>query len=449
MDWTRASGAKTSASRGHSIPGTQRDQDLGDTEHSHLEKLVVHTDHETLERGVTIGIKLLDQLETAISIAETPKVKKWLKSIDDLKKRAKPTPTVIGVVGDAGTGKSSIIHAVLDEDGLLPTGASTSTVIEFAYNHSKDPTEMYQAEVEFLTKKEWLEELEHLLISLSDEDKNEAGSAYAKLKAVYPNMTKEMMIERKPRKLAEKSSIQASLGRIVSLKEGSLKSFSNKLRFYVDTEDQSICAPLVKRIRIYTKAEVLSTGVVLADIPVIQDSSTAREAAADNCMKSCASVWVVMPISRAIAADRKEPLLGKAFKRQLKYDGIQSDITFIASKTDEWTEVPPSLITNEESRESRNGVHELENSERSKSLLEELKRQRGALNEQADEIEIDKDIWEGFLSQLSNGKTVYDESGSIKNKMRSKSSLKGRKIRGSDRSDKDKKDDVSKNDSSN
>jgi len=46
-------------------------------------------------------------------------------------------------------------------------------------------------------------------------------------------------------------------------------------------------------------------------------------------------LWIVAPINRAVDDKAAKSLLGESFKRQLKYDGTYSRITFICSKTDD------------------------------------------------------------------------------------------------------------------
>jgi len=46
-------------------------------------------------------------------------------------------------------------------------------------------------------------------------------------------------------------------------------------------------------------------------------------------------LWIVAPINRAVDDKAAKSLLGESFKRQLKYDGKFSRITFICSKTDD------------------------------------------------------------------------------------------------------------------
>ena len=75
--------------------------------------------------------------------------------------------TVIAVVGDTGSGKSSLLNSLLEHGNILPTSgmrACTAVVVRVSSNES---TDMYEADVEFLAEKEWMDELELLLKELT------------------------------------------------------------------------------------------------------------------------------------------------------------------------------------------------------------------------------------------------------------------------------------------
>lgn len=118
------------------------------------------------------------------------------KLVETLAKSRAPR-TVIGVVGDTGAGKSSVINALLEEEQLVPTSgmrACTAVVTEISYNPLTPQTpQPYRAEIEFISYDEWNGELQILYENLkSDQNKkssglsDEAEVAWGKLKAVYP-----------------------------------------------------------------------------------------------------------------------------------------------------------------------------------------------------------------------------------------------------------------------
>jgi hypothetical protein len=85
-------------------------------ETDYLERLCTKNVPEVLENGVSVAIQLLDQLQNALSTHRNPDVDAWIKTITDLRERTTPTRTVVGVVGNTGAGKSSVINALLDEE---------------------------------------------------------------------------------------------------------------------------------------------------------------------------------------------------------------------------------------------------------------------------------------------------------------------------------------------
>ena len=91
--------------------------------------------------------------------------------------------TVIGVLGNTGVGKSSLLNALLGEASILPTSGSrgcTAAVVELTYNDklltkressdnnldlsSAEDSEVsvYEGTVEFIRFQDWFEELDLL-----------------------------------------------------------------------------------------------------------------------------------------------------------------------------------------------------------------------------------------------------------------------------------------------
>ncbi|XP_035763944.1 nuclear GTPase SLIP-GC-like [Neolamprologus brichardi] len=79
---------------------------------------------------------------------------------------------LVGVFGKTGAGKSSLINAIINKEGLLPSGsvsACTSVMIKVeATNGSK-----YEAHIEFITKEDWEDEVQSLKQALEDNDDND------------------------------------------------------------------------------------------------------------------------------------------------------------------------------------------------------------------------------------------------------------------------------------
>lgn len=331
--------------------------------HTALKELLTERTPERLEYAVQKGLATLKEIEQHLyTLSKDPDARKWLVTVAEVREMASKNRTVIGVSGNTGAGKSSVINAVLEEERLVPTNcmrACTAVVTEMCYNESSDPSTPYRAEIEFVQPDDWRRELAILFEEVFDgagsinkdvhNSESIAGVAYAKMRAVYHNHTREMLQSSNINQLMATKSVIDVLGTVKRISSGDCASFYQRLQHYVDSKQKPGSDlhvknaqkrefelwPLIKVVRIYTKAEALSTGAVLVDLPGVHDSNAARAAVADSYMKECTGLWIVAPITRAVDDKAAKNLLGNSFKRQLKYDGTYSAVTFICSKTDD------------------------------------------------------------------------------------------------------------------
>lgn len=211
--------------------------------------------------------------------------------------------------------QSCLYSSRLTTSRLLPTNclrACTSSPTEISYNRSDDPAALYRAEVEFITAEDWVGELQALFTDLFDGNGNamhecnnadtDAGIAYAKLKAIYPSKTKEMLAQGSPEAFANEPTVRSILGTTRHLQSRSAGSLYRQLQCYVDSKEKvtdtkskmksADCRtkeksagprndsmefwPLIKVVRIYTKASALSTGAVIVDLVSLLLTHTQR-----------------------------------------------------------------------------------------------------------------------------------------------------------------------------
>lgn len=422
-----------------------------------LEKWTTETSPEILEQGVKIGLEVLESLEAPLSLtASLPgtQAMTWVRAIEDLKARSRPSKTIVGVVGNTGAGKSSVINALLDEERLLPTNclrACTASPTEISYNNSENPEELYRSEIEFISVEDWKKELKTLFTDLLDDSGNisrecanedsEAGIAYAKIKSVYPNKTKEMIAQSDPDRLVNEPAVARVLGSVKKLRATTAKDLYASMQRYVDSKEKNPHKkdvpmefwPLIKVVRIFTKANALSTGAVIVDLPGVQDSNAARAAVAQNYMKACTGLWIVAPINRAVDDKTAKSLLGDSFKRQLKYDGIYSAVTFICSKTDDIsvTEAAESLGIESDISASWSKIEKLRGELRElKEKLNDAREEKLDLVDGLEQIDTLWDKWDDLASKHADGKSVFAPSESKKRK-RGATSSKSRKRKSS------------------
>lgn len=181
-------------------------------------------------------------------------------------------------------------------------------------------------------------------------------------------------------------------------------------------------------------ADCLLSGAVIVDLPGVHDSNAARAAVAEGYMKQCTGLWIVAPINRAVDDKAAKSLLGDTFKRQLKYDGSYSAVTFICSKTDDIskTEAADSLKLGDEMERIEEGLKQLSKQRRDLSQqLNAAKAEKDDYVNAIDDVDGQLEKWDELNDQIDEGKTVYEPKSvaSAKKRKRTSSSPQPRKRR--------------------
>ncbi|KAJ4420136.1 hypothetical protein N0V82_004583 [Gnomoniopsis sp. IMI 355080] len=318
-----------------------------------------------LKVGDSMARKILAELcDSMADATRQGDQRDWLRKIDKLTATSTTASrTTVAIVGQTGAGKSSLINALLDEEELLPTNgvrACTAVASEIVWNEVDDPQKAYRAEIQFRSIQEWDKELNNLFEDIMEdtaagnEDQpswrdptSDAGIAYAKIRAVYPELTHSLLLKSKPERLLKDPRVSQVLGTTKKIAFSTAAELAAELAKYLDSVDKDTDTgpkentgalalwPLIKVARIYCRSSILSGGVVLVDLPGTVDMNAARNAIAVDYLAQSNAVFVIAPIKRAVDDKSAKELMGKAFKLQLLMDGNYSNVTFICSSCDD------------------------------------------------------------------------------------------------------------------
>lgn len=393
-----------------------------------LRSAIDSIDLAVLEASVATATAILDLLRIPMAdFKQHKELRDRLEMIDKLKAKAKRTGrTVVAVAGATGAGKSSLINALLDEEKLLPTNgmrACTAVVTEICYN--LDPENPYRAEVEFISQEDWDSELNLLFdefldngqVSSSWRDPNsEAGVAYAKVKAVYPELTHEMLVKSRPMQLARVEAVANVLGTKKEFGCTSASELHSLLSGYLDSKEKGAKAkgmafwPIVRVVRIFTRADALSTNVCLVDLPGTLDSNAARSAVANKYMAECTAVWVAARIARAADDKAAKDLLGRSSRIQMKLDGAYDHLSFIATQTDgiNISETIEALDADGQIQDTFSQEEELNSAITKKNTeVHSLEKQQSDLEDDWDVVDQEYKTWKGLQKKQKKGQKVY------------------------------------------
>ncbi|KAJ4989063.1 tat pathway signal sequence [Stagonosporopsis vannaccii] len=425
-----------------------------------IRDIVTQENLEILERSVELSLQVLQAFKRSFTAhaASIADAQAWAESIDKLMSQAKRKRTVVGVVGNTGAGKSSVINALLDEERLVPTNcmrACTAVVTEMSWNDSTNASSRYRAEIEFVARADWEEEVATLMKEFLNDNgtlqrealdqSTDAGIAWAKFHAVHSKITRDELGDCTVARLMSDRALNV-LGTTKKIDSPSAQRFYQELQKYVDSKEKVAKKdkggksdkstfdleywPLIKVVRIYTKAPALSTGAVIVDLPGVHDSNAARAAVAQGYIQQCTGLWIVAPITRAVDDKAAKTLLGDSFKRQLKLDGGFSNITFICSKTDDIsiTEAIDTLELEDQVQALDEQQTELEQEiKATQNKVEDLKESQQVYQQAAREAGDAIELWEELKDQYDDGKQVYAPAPRIAKRKKNESTEKSRK----------------------
>ncbi|XP_039467409.1 nuclear GTPase SLIP-GC-like isoform X2 [Oreochromis aureus] len=253
---------------------------------------------------------------------------------------------LVGVFGKTGAGKSSLINAIINKEGLLPSGsvsACTSVMIKVeATNGSK-----YEAHIEFITKEDWEDEVQSLKQALEDNDDDDDDDGGdddsldpdGKLSALYGEEWKE----RSTHSLMDNKYFidipEFRTSKIKILKSDSAERLSEKFVKYTRSESNESEEvkrwywPLVKCVTVKVPDSDFLDHVTLVDLPGNGDTNRSRDQMWKEFIASCSTVWIVTEMNRA-ASEREAWEILEDASSLLGNGGECQQIHFICTKSD-------------------------------------------------------------------------------------------------------------------
>lgn len=108
--------------RGSSPAQPSQEEVTSSTADQSIRRIIEYQDPHVLEAGVAKSMIVLQELkQTFVRHSGHPDAVAWTEAINKLIPQAQRKRTIVGVVGNTGAGKSSVINAMLDEERLVPT----------------------------------------------------------------------------------------------------------------------------------------------------------------------------------------------------------------------------------------------------------------------------------------------------------------------------------------
>ncbi|KAL8994209.1 MAG: hypothetical protein Q9169_005755 [Polycauliona sp. 2 TL-2023] len=290
-----------------------------------------------------------------------------------------PATRLIGIVGDSAAGmtgmrppnndslryllgKSSLINSLLDIPDLAHKGDHGSAVTSFVteyHRRSSQHAAPFTIEVEYCNETEIDEQLHELLVSYRElyqpglekqlenderlyrEIETKSTVAASTLQSIFPDHPavapsqlrdqdegafERILDELKRLALLIKWPSDAANGRWTATAT-SPGECHDKVAYFMEKGLWS----LTNVVRIYLSAQVLKTGVVLADLPGYRDINLARVRKAEQYLLRCHEVFIVANINRVISDQSVAKFVGDQMKASGKRRSVTIDIDLLAA----------------------------------------------------------------------------------------------------------------------
>lgn len=249
---------------------------------------------------------------SSIHLEPDSTIKRHHQAAESLKKFQPIAMRTVGLVGDSGVGKSSLINSLLDRNSLARTtgkGSACTCVVTEYHFHAADT---YVIDVEMFSEDELCEQLAELLGSYragtGQESKEKVELAIHTFRSMFGGKLQdersiltepEGVVLNKFEKWAKKTRRLSTPGRQVAETLEQCSSLLLPLSSQPNDRAQPALWPYIRKIKVYLNAHILSKGMILVDLPGLRDVNSARRNITQQYVVNCHEIFAVCNIKRA------------------------------------------------------------------------------------------------------------------------------------------------------
>ncbi|KAK0708182.1 hypothetical protein B0H67DRAFT_543670 [Lasiosphaeris hirsuta] len=303
---------------------------------------------------------------TALDTAIGKELLRWIQEIETLNKGNHALEILVGVAGDTGAGKTTILNNLLGMPELLPSSncqASTACACRVSFNNDDDPNTPFRAEITFRSYDDVAKELDEIFEYLQQRDdlKKQEGEDHddeeylmhqgaemeetiseglKKIHAVW-GLDEDRVMRMTPKSLLDSNAnVLKVLGITKTITSPKLEGFAEKIKPYLDssTTNQGFKAwPLITEAKLFVKADFLKHGLVLVDLPGLSDAVESRANVAERFFQQLEVTTIVTPARRAIDGRTGVRLMSDHQTLRMQLDGKYHKKRFcvVVSQVDE------------------------------------------------------------------------------------------------------------------
>ncbi|EJP61163.1 tat pathway signal sequence [Beauveria bassiana ARSEF 2860] len=237
----------------------------------------------------------------------------------------KPTSTrVVGFVGGAGAGKSSVLNSLLDEVDLVKSGsageACTCAATEFHYHESDTLSIQLQLfdEDELLKQQmQLLRSYRHFhLADLSEAEQDNFGELARLAGDTFSSLFQSQIPSQNTLLNEDEDCLKSIFRRLITELRPSIshtvmtgltkEACSEKLRELTsapastgEPATRAAAWPYIENIKVFLNAQILKKGLILVDLPGLRDINSARRNITELYIRKCNEIFAVCPAARA------------------------------------------------------------------------------------------------------------------------------------------------------